>query len=142
MSVPSAARPKKHSAQPPSASNFIRAAIEADLASGKYASRGWGGNPGPAKTHEGAAPDPAGADALMPTPASTALTQAAADLREASEKLLLAYGASLCLVPGPDTKAQPDDGALVTRTLLTVMVTIAHVAGLVEGIAHNAALDE
>jgi len=55
----SAARPKKHAAQPPSASNFIRAAIEADLASGKYASSGWGGKPGPAKMHEGAAPDPA-----------------------------------------------------------------------------------
>jgi glutaminyl-tRNA synthetase len=54
-----AAKPKKHTAQPPSASNFIRAAIEADLASGKYASRGWGDRPGPAKTHEGAAPDPA-----------------------------------------------------------------------------------
>jgi glutaminyl-tRNA synthetase len=45
--------------QPPSASNFIRTAIEADLASGKYASRGWGGTPGPANMHEGAAPDPA-----------------------------------------------------------------------------------
>jgi len=55
----SAARPKKHAVQPPSASNFIRAAIEADLASGKYASSGWGGKPGPAKMHEGAAPDPA-----------------------------------------------------------------------------------
>jgi glutaminyl-tRNA synthetase len=59
MSESSAARPKKHAVQPPSASNFIRAAIEADLASGKYASSGWGGKPGPAKMHEGAAPDPA-----------------------------------------------------------------------------------
>jgi len=59
MSEPSATRPKKHAAQPPSASNFIRAAIEADFASGKYASRGWGGKPGPAKTHDGAAKDPA-----------------------------------------------------------------------------------
>jgi glutaminyl-tRNA synthetase len=53
------ARPKKPAAQPPSASNFIRAAIDADLASGKYAARRWGGKPGPAKTHEGAPPDPA-----------------------------------------------------------------------------------
>ena len=59
MSESSATRPKKHAAQPPSASNFIRTAIETDLASGKYAARGWAGKPGPAKTHEGAAPDPA-----------------------------------------------------------------------------------
>jgi glutaminyl-tRNA synthetase len=59
MSESSATRPKKHAAQPPSASNFIRSAIEADLASAKYASRGWGGKPGPAKTHDGAAKDPA-----------------------------------------------------------------------------------
>jgi glutaminyl-tRNA synthetase len=39
--------------------NFIRNAIDADLASGKYASRTWGGKPGPAAAHEGAAPDPA-----------------------------------------------------------------------------------
>ena len=54
-----AARTKKQTPQPPSASNFIRAAIDADLASGKHASRGWGGTPGPAKTHQGAAHDPA-----------------------------------------------------------------------------------
>ena len=59
MSESSATSPKKHAAQPPSASNFIRAAIDADLASGKYAARAWGGKPGPARTHEGAAPDPA-----------------------------------------------------------------------------------
>ena len=59
MSESSATSPKKHAAQPTSASNFIRAAIDADLASGKYAARAWGGKPGPARTHEGAAPDPA-----------------------------------------------------------------------------------
>ena len=59
MSESSATSPKKHAAQPPSASNFIRATIDADLASGKYAARAWGGKPGPARTHEGAAPDPA-----------------------------------------------------------------------------------
>jgi len=59
MSESSATSPKKHAAQPPSASNFIRAAIDADLASGKYAARAWGGKPGPARMHEGAAPDPA-----------------------------------------------------------------------------------
>jgi glutaminyl-tRNA synthetase len=42
-----------------SPSNFIRAAIEADLASGKYGARSWGGKPGPAKTHAGAPRDPA-----------------------------------------------------------------------------------
>jgi len=57
MSAP--AKSKKSVPQPPSASNFIRAAIEADLASGKYASRTWGGKPGPRLTHEGAAKDPA-----------------------------------------------------------------------------------
>ncbi len=45
--------------QPPSASNFIRSVIDADLASGKYSARTWGGKPGAAKTHEGAAKDPA-----------------------------------------------------------------------------------
>ena len=53
------AKPKKPPVQPASSSNFIRAAIEVDLASGKYAGRAWGGKPGPAKTHEGAPPDPA-----------------------------------------------------------------------------------
>src|SRR5688572_6696323 len=45
--------------QEASHSNFIRAAIEADLASGKYTPRTWSGKPGAAKTHEGAAKDPA-----------------------------------------------------------------------------------
>jgi glutaminyl-tRNA synthetase len=39
--------------------NFIRNAIDADLASGKYASRTWGGKPGLAATHAGAPSDPA-----------------------------------------------------------------------------------
>jgi glutaminyl-tRNA synthetase len=43
----------------PSASNFIRSIIEADLAGGKYASRTWGGRPGPAAAHAAAPPDPA-----------------------------------------------------------------------------------
>jgi glutaminyl-tRNA synthetase len=41
------------------ASNFIRNIIDADLTSGKYANRTWGGKPGPAAVHESAAPDPA-----------------------------------------------------------------------------------
>ena len=45
--------------QEASHSNFIRSAIESDLASGKYSARTWGGKPGAAKTHEGAAKDPA-----------------------------------------------------------------------------------
>jgi len=45
--------------QEASHSNFIRSVIEADLASGKYASRAWGGKPGPAKAHASAPPDPA-----------------------------------------------------------------------------------
>ena len=40
-------------------SNFIRGIIEADLAAGKYASRTWGGRPGPAEVHAGAPADPA-----------------------------------------------------------------------------------
>ena len=39
--------------------NFIRNAIDADLASGKYAPRTWGGRPGFAATHAGAPADPA-----------------------------------------------------------------------------------
>jgi len=53
MSAP----PKKP--QEASHSNFIRSAVEADLASGKYAARAWSGKPGPAKSHEGAPTDPA-----------------------------------------------------------------------------------
>ena len=54
-----AAKTKKHTPQPPSTSNFIRTIVEQDLAAEKYASRCWGGRPGPAKVHEGAAQDPA-----------------------------------------------------------------------------------
>ena len=39
--------------------NFIRTRIEADLASAKFAGRRWGGKPGKADVHAGAAPDPA-----------------------------------------------------------------------------------
>jgi glutaminyl-tRNA synthetase len=53
MSAP----PKKP--QEASHSNFIRSAVEADLASGKYAARAWSGKPGAAKSHEGAPTDPA-----------------------------------------------------------------------------------
>jgi glutaminyl-tRNA synthetase len=51
-------KPKKPP-QAPAASNFIRAIIESDLASGKYATRTWGGRPGPAAVHAGAPRDPA-----------------------------------------------------------------------------------
>ncbi len=45
--------------QEASDSNFIRQAIESDLASGRYELRGWAGNPGPAVRHRGARQDPA-----------------------------------------------------------------------------------
>jgi glutaminyl-tRNA synthetase len=41
------------------ASHFIRQAIDADLASHRYASRQWSGRPGPAPRHLGAPADPA-----------------------------------------------------------------------------------
>ena len=44
---------------PAKPSNFIRAAIEADLAAGRFAGRRWGGQPGPANAHESGPPDPA-----------------------------------------------------------------------------------
>jgi glutaminyl-tRNA synthetase len=50
-------RPAAESAA--SASNFIRSHIEADLAAGKYATRRWGGQPGPAAAHAGSPADPA-----------------------------------------------------------------------------------
>ena len=53
------APPPAGGASPPQVANFIRSIIEQDLAQGKYASRTWGGKPGPAKTHAGAPPDPA-----------------------------------------------------------------------------------
>jgi glutaminyl-tRNA synthetase len=55
--MPAPVKPKKPTTQPASASNFIRAAIESDLASGKYTARRWGGKPGPAQAHEGADKD-------------------------------------------------------------------------------------
>ncbi len=39
--------------------NFIKQRIEADLESGKYSARRWGGKPGPLATHQGAHLDPA-----------------------------------------------------------------------------------
>jgi glutaminyl-tRNA synthetase len=42
-----------------STSNFIRSHIDADLATGKYATRTWGGKPGPARVHAGAPVDAA-----------------------------------------------------------------------------------
>jgi glutaminyl-tRNA synthetase len=55
------AKNAKPGAEPAAAStsNFIRSHIEADLAAGKYAARGWGGKPGPAAAHAGTAADPA-----------------------------------------------------------------------------------
>lgn len=38
--------------------NFIRNIVDGDLASAKYATRTWGGHPGPAAVHAGAPPDP------------------------------------------------------------------------------------
>ena len=59
----SAAGRRSPSTPPPSGeghvTNFIRTLVEDDLAKGKYASRTWGGKPGPAKAHAGAPPDPA-----------------------------------------------------------------------------------
>jgi glutaminyl-tRNA synthetase len=43
----------------PHVTNFIRNIIEADLAGGAYAGRSWGGRPGDAGVHAGAASDPA-----------------------------------------------------------------------------------
>ncbi len=50
-------KPAAASAAP--TSNFIRNIIDGDLASGKFAARGWGGKPGAAKTHAGVPADPA-----------------------------------------------------------------------------------
>jgi glutaminyl-tRNA synthetase len=58
MSRIAAPHSKQAAPQPAPASNFIRSLIEADLASGKYAQRRWGGRPGTAAVHAGAAPDP------------------------------------------------------------------------------------
>ena len=59
MSDAPTSKGKKPAPQSPSASNFIRAIIDADLARGKYASRTWGGKPGPAPAHARAPADPA-----------------------------------------------------------------------------------
>jgi glutaminyl-tRNA synthetase len=44
--------------QPAPVSNFLRAVIEEDLRNDRYASRTWGGKPGPANTHAGGHTDP------------------------------------------------------------------------------------
>ena len=54
-----AAKAKKNKPQPPSASNFIRGVIEADLETDRYAARTWGGHPGPAALHARAPRDKA-----------------------------------------------------------------------------------
>ena len=59
MSDTSTTKAKKSASQTPFASNFIRAVIDQDLATGKYAARTWGGRPGPAYTHASARADPA-----------------------------------------------------------------------------------
>ena len=51
--------PRSPDAAAASTSNFIRSAIEADLAAGKHGSRGWAGQPGRGDSHRNAAPDPA-----------------------------------------------------------------------------------
>ncbi len=50
---------KTGAAAAPHVTNFIRTLIEADVKSGRYAARTWGGRPGPAAAHAGAPPDPA-----------------------------------------------------------------------------------
>ena len=45
-------------ANEPAASNFLRAIVEDDLRSGRYAGRTWSGKPGPAAAQSGAPPDP------------------------------------------------------------------------------------
>ena len=58
--MPDASRnAKTGAASAPHATNFIRTIIEADLKSGKYAARRWGGRPGAAAEHEHGAPDAA-----------------------------------------------------------------------------------
>src|SRR3989337_913265 len=58
--MPDASRnAKTGAASAPPATNFIRTLIEADLKSGKYAARRWGGRPGAAAEHERGAPDAA-----------------------------------------------------------------------------------
>src|SRR5512134_789306 len=51
--------PPPASATPPKPSNFLRQAIERDLAAGAFASRRFGGSPGDAAHHAQGAPDPA-----------------------------------------------------------------------------------
>ena len=50
---------KTGAASAPHAANFIRTLIDADLKSGRYAARRWGGKPGAAAAHERGAPDAA-----------------------------------------------------------------------------------
>ena len=50
--------PGASKAQPAAVSNFLRAVVEDDLRTGRYAARTWGGKPGPAVAHANAAPDP------------------------------------------------------------------------------------
>ncbi|MBI4290914.1 MAG: glutamine--tRNA ligase/YqeY domain fusion protein [Betaproteobacteria bacterium] len=49
----------ENSSKAAAATNFVRNIVEEDLRTGKYASRRWGGRPGPAAAHAGAPADPA-----------------------------------------------------------------------------------
>ena len=50
---------EKNKAPAAPVSNFIRNIIDGDLANQKFAARGWGGKPGPAKVHANTPADPA-----------------------------------------------------------------------------------
>src|SRR5688500_4480044 len=66
MSDPPPRSAAKPPTQPPAVSNFIRTAIEHDLASGKYANRRWSGQPGPATVHAAAPKAPPGVRTRFP----------------------------------------------------------------------------
>ena len=107
--------------KPPVAShsNFIRSHIEADLASGKYASRTWSGKPGAAKMHEGAPKDPAKVRTRFPPEPNGYLHIGHAKAICLNFGLALAYGGA-CHLRFDDTNPEKEEQEYVDSIIAAV----------------------
>jgi len=100
-------------------SNFIRAAIEGDLRTGKYANRRWGGHPGPASAHESAAADPARIRTRFPPEPNGYLHIGHAKSICLNFGLAAAYG-GLCHLRFDDTNPEKEEQEYVDSIIASV----------------------